>query len=606
MGVIVDHHEAAPNSSIIDADTDIGCLSFEMLNPNIEGNRVKLADSICKEIQELYPHLLQLCHQNHPGLELSENTLLVRSKLAFDGTKSTLRSAKDASRLEIPNWLRGTVCVLSVEIDDGSSGLPLFKETNPNSGEANNIVLLWKADENNFSTLSLALSLYDKECDLMKECVYEVTTNVSVDDEELNENVDMNHNVEDNVSFIKQKIKIIVDKPKDEKLSRNAHNRAGAGSTFPCTYCTVTKTEASNPPFSGAGRITLTNKLEREAGEYITQNPGKLSQEKILKISLGQKGVPLTTAEPCQEPPDVLHEDINIVHPLFIIGSRILHFGNEPYPVYTYVKKKDQKLVLEQSESVYMNKLLRFCPTIPEITQMPGNFCREYSAEENSELILESLPDCTAKTHFTTLMKIWRELRSTHKKTNPSEQAIDEYPNLVRRFFQLLDRQFPWFKPFPNQFHRLSHNFYFMTVDNNSLGVKSLEGLEKGNFTTQVMDAHQTYKGNRKRANAGVFKLLRLKSSRLLRSYRRKPATRVQKCTSCGRMGHNSRSKMCPAKLPVEAAGPAQVDEGDVGRHEEVGDHDHGGGDDEESQDDGNESVLNLEDLLRDSDDDLF
>ena len=50
----------------------------------------------------------------------------------------------------------------------------------------------------------------------------------------------------------------------------------------------------------------------------------------------------------------------------------------------------------------------------------------------------------------------------------------------------------------------------------------------------------------------------------------------------------------------------AQVDEGDVGRHEEVGDHDHGGGDDEESQDDGNESVVNLEDLLRDSDDDLF
>ena len=60
---------------------------------------------------------------------------------------------------------------------------------------------------------------------------------------------------------------------------------------------------------------------------------------------------------------------------------------------------------------------------------------------------------------------------------------------------------------------------------------------------------------------------------------------------------------MCPAKLPVEDAGPAEVDEGDVGRHE-VGDH--GGGDNEESQDDGNESVLNLEDLLGDSDDDLF
>ena len=60
---------------------------------------------------------------------------------------------------------------------------------------------------------------------------------------------------------------------------------------------------------------------------------------------------------------------------------------------------------------------------------------------------------------------------------------------------------------------------------------------------------------------------------------------------------------MCPAKLPVEDAGPAQVDEGDIGRQEVV---DHGGVDDEESQDDGNESLTNLEDLLGDSDDDLF
>ena len=128
----------------------------------------------------------------------------------------------------------------SVDIHDDASELPLFKEANPNSGEANNIVLLSKADENNFATLSLALPLYDKECDLMHECVYEVSTSVA--EENLNETVDINHNVDVNTSVIKQKIKILVDRPKDEKLSRNAHNRAGAGSTFPCKYCTVTKT----------------------------------------------------------------------------------------------------------------------------------------------------------------------------------------------------------------------------------------------------------------------------------------------------------------------------------------------------------------------------
>ena len=46
---------------------------------------------------------------------------------------------------------------------------------------------------------------------------------------------------------------------------------------------------------------------------------------------MGQQGVPSTPAEPVEEPPDVLHEDINIVEPLFVIGSRILHFGTEKY-----------------------------------------------------------------------------------------------------------------------------------------------------------------------------------------------------------------------------------------------------------------------------------
>ena len=158
-GETIRHHGAVPNSGAIDADIDIGCLSFEMLNPNIEGNRVSLSSSVCKEIQELYPHLIQLCHDKYPDIDLSQRTLAVRTKLAFDGTKSNIRSDKNASRLEVPNWLRGTVCVLSVDIIDDFSELPLFKEANPNSGEANNIVLLWKADENNYATIALAMSI---------------------------------------------------------------------------------------------------------------------------------------------------------------------------------------------------------------------------------------------------------------------------------------------------------------------------------------------------------------------------------------------------------------------------------------------------------------
>ena len=159
-----------------------------------------------------------------------------------------------------------------------------------------------------------------------------------------------------------------------------------------------------------------------------------------------------------------------------------------------------------------------------------------------------------------------------------------------------MDRKFSWFKPFPNQFHRLAHNSYFMTNDMNSLGVKSLEGLEKGNFTTQVMDSHHTYKGNRKKANKGVFKLLRLKSSRLLRSYRRRPPTRIQKCSRCKQVGHNALSKSCPGR--VLAPGVAEADQVDDATAEDV-------------PQDGDQGVLDnslfdFDDLLGESGDELF
>ena len=181
----------------------------------------------------------------------------------------------------------------------------------------------------------------------------------------------------------------------------------------------------------------------------------------------------------------------------------------------------------------------------------------------------------------------------------------DNYPNLVRKFLKLLDKEFPWFKPLPIQFHRLNHNFNFMVNDRNSLGRKSLEGLEQGNYTTQLMDAHQTIKGDRKKANRGVFKLLRLKSSRILRQYRKRPPTRKQHCSRCKKVGHNATSKRCQW-LAEGAQGLLPVNP-----DEDVGDAAAGGGDevigsDVEEIQEISINASNLEDLLNSSNDDLF
>ena len=135
----------------------------------------------------------------------------------------------------------------------------------------------------------------------------------------------------------------------------------------------------------------------------------------------------------------------------------------------------------------------------------------------------------------------------------------------------------------------------------------------------QIYDAHHTFKGSRKKANEGVFKLLRLKSSRLLRKYRRKPSSRVQHCSRCHRQGHNATNKLCAAGIN-EQGGQGQVEHDGVLLQDDQDDGvplqgDQGDGVDEEDQHDDdvgdhdlsiNDSLANLEDLLSDSEEDLY
>ena len=120
----------------------------------------------------------------------------------------------------------------------------------------------------------MAMSIYDEECEVIRKSVFDIL--IDTGEEDL---MDVNENVMGGRS-IRQRLVIKVDKPKDEKLSRKCHNRAGAGSSFLCTYCIETRSEASAPPFDGENPITLTNIIEKEAGIYITQNPSQTKSAK--------------------------------------------------------------------------------------------------------------------------------------------------------------------------------------------------------------------------------------------------------------------------------------------------------------------------------------
>ena len=465
----------------------------------------------------------------------------------------------------------------------------IWREAKPNSNDSNIPLLLWRGDENNQATLALAFGLYDQE---FKKLQHEKNLKVLVeksDTENLLETVIVN-----------------LDLPKDDKLARKAHGQAGSGSDFLCTYCDASRKSVSKPPYSGDKEVTLTSTLLSEAARYCNLNPGKKSQADVVKHSFGMKETPITSTEPSQETPDPLHLDINVSQHLITIGSRIYHFGSEENPTFQYEKTELHKKAIERSEAKYFSILREKITTLPELTQFPGNFAREFCALENAQFISDPLPKCPAKLIWVRLMQLWRCMRQIHKSnTDPSLQAIEMFKVMVIEFQEKL-YSFLWVPP-ANQVHRLSHLAFFMqSRELSSIGAFSLEGLEHGNFSTKLFESTRVWKGNSKEGNKQLFRILRLKGSptlkraaKILEGKKRKP----DKCSRCGQTGHKKNMTMCPLFNEMEEYTESEEDdqtisEEDDGSQTEVTSADESQIDDsnEDSGEDSKEEDLEEED----------
>ena len=335
----------------------------------------------------------------------------------------------------------------------------IWREDKPNSDESNIPLLLWRGDENNSATLSLAFGKFDKE-------IVKLST-----EENIAIQVDTG-----NGDRVTETVAVDLTLPKDEKLSRKVYGLAGSGSDYLCTYCDESRATIKEPPYSGAKPVTLTSNLLNEAARYGNINPARVSQAVLVKQTLGVKEMPLTSTDPEREIPDTLHLDINVVQHLVCIACRIYHYGFAENPVFRYEKTELEKKDIEKSEEKYYSKLREKITTLPELTQFPGNFAREYCLEDNAEFILEPLPECPEKQTFKSLMSLWRMMRTIHKsKADPTAEQIDLFSSWAHEFQERI-YSLQWVNP-ANQVHRLSHLAYFIqSRELKSIGAFSMEG----------------------------------------------------------------------------------------------------------------------------------
>ena len=91
-------------------------MGFGDLNINIHGYRATLCDTLAKLFEETYPDILNELAKIPPLAADDERKFKIHANVCFDGTNAPVKSDKGASRLPVANWLRGTVCLVAVQV----------------------------------------------------------------------------------------------------------------------------------------------------------------------------------------------------------------------------------------------------------------------------------------------------------------------------------------------------------------------------------------------------------------------------------------------------------------------------------------------------------
>ena len=464
---IVKVHIASVEDPTIDIMQDVGSLTPGLINIPVDGARVSLVDSVASILSDIYPDIAERAAEMYPALWLSDHIIRVHVKQGWDGTLGKSHRDKHRDRDECDHWLAGCLCVLQLDVEygDGTRSV-LWVEENPNSILTSPPLGLYKGEEANRPTLSYIMYAVESEIEMLSNNYVELESSVSfpvhavehhvrsqscnnpvsdlessnqqfedimdIDDNENSHELKFDDVVKDEflqkyrqvfdgiskndetkTLTVNQRFSIRVTSPKDEKFDRNIRGRAGAGSSKPCVHCNRTLEECMCSDNFGTLSIQLTNRLEREAIDFSLDNPMEMTRKQLEEFSFGMKRQSLTTSEPREDVSDYLHMHINVSGSfLFKIASRIYCFGFDDEPSFQMENTAAVKDKIEQAEVKYSNQLKKVITSLPSLTQMPGNFGREFIKKENRKAVLDPLPVCDEKSSFSDIHDLWESMAS--------------------------------------------------------------------------------------------------------------------------------------------------------------------------------------------------
>ncbi|KAK7891395.1 hypothetical protein WMY93_023358 [Mugilogobius chulae] len=213
----------------------------------------------------------------------------------------------------------------------------------------------------------------------------------------------------------------------DEKMVREMEGLEASGSTYVCTLCDSTRSEASQNMVLHS--ITRSHEENLERYEIWRKNPYSESVDELRDRVKGVSAKPFLETQPTL---DALHCDIGNATEFYKI------FQDEIGEVYAKVNPSREE---RRSWRTALDKQLRRKLRLKPVMRMNGNYARRLMTQEAVEAVCELVPTEERREALRELMRLYLQMKPVWRATCPAKECPDQlcrYSFNSQRFADLL------------------------------------------------------------------------------------------------------------------------------------------------------------------------
>ncbi|CAL9697280.1 unnamed protein product [Knipowitschia caucasica] len=343
-----------------------------------------------------------------------------------------------------------TIMTVTLVRDDTESEVTIFTESKPNSELSCKPLCLTFVDESDHETLTAVLGPIKAERNAMKESRLIVS-----------------------IGGLLRSFRFhFRGTGYDEKMVREMEGLEASGSTYVCTLCDTTRSDASQNMVLHS--ITRSHEENLERYEIWRKNPYSESVDELRGRVKGVSAKPFMETQPTL---DALHCDIGNATEFYKI------FQDEIGEVHTKVNPSREE---RRSWRTALDKQLRKKLRLKPIMRMNGNYARRLMTQEAVEAVCELVPTEERRQVLRELMKLYIQMKPVWRATCPAKECPDQlcrYSFNSQRFADLLSSAFKYRYngKITNYLHKTLAHVPEIIERDGSIGAWASEGNESAN-----------------------------------------------------------------------------------------------------------------------------